>query len=131
MCTNGDVGYINRWINNKYNNNLALMNISGYFPRDIAIGTDRCARLTSSYLPRLRLGKYVDSVNRAHRGPYGTSRARKIYADIHSRSVIIVHVVTVFFNLVKKTKNQSKQAQAKSQKRETYSEQKRTKDVRA
>ena len=40
-------------------------------------------------------------------------------------------LVTVFFNLVKKTKNQSKQAQAKSQKRETYSEQKRTKDVRA
>ena len=30
----------------------------------------RCARLTSSYLPRLQLGKYIDSVNRVHLGPY-------------------------------------------------------------
>ena len=47
----------------------------------------RCARLT--YLFRLRLGKYVDSANRVHLGPYGT---RKISADVHSRSGIFVHI---------------------------------------
>ena len=45
------------------------------------------------------------------------------------KTILNATSVTVFFNLAKKKKNQSKQAQAKSQKRETYSEQKRTKDV--
>ena len=53
----------------KYNIHLAFVNIGWYLARDMALGAHGWPR---RYLPRLRLGKYVDSVNRAHLGPYGT-----------------------------------------------------------
>ena len=53
----------------KYNIHLAFVNIGWYLARDMALGAHGRPR---RYLPRLRLGKYVDSVNRAHLGPYGT-----------------------------------------------------------
>ena len=53
----------------KYNIHLAFVNIGWYLARDMALGANGWPR---RYLPRLRLGKYVDSVNRAHLGPYGT-----------------------------------------------------------
>ena len=53
----------------KYNIHLALVNIGWYLARDMARGAHRWPR---RYLPRLRLGKYVDSVNHVHLGPYGT-----------------------------------------------------------
>ena len=53
-------------LKNKYNIYPALVDI-GIFTSWHGL---RCARLTLSYLPCLRLGKYVDSVSRAHLGPY-------------------------------------------------------------
>ena len=54
----------------KYNIHLAFVNIGWSLARDMALGAHDWPR---RYLPRLRLGKYVDSVNRAHLRPYGTS----------------------------------------------------------
>ena len=53
----------------KYNIHPAFVNIGWYLARDMALGAHSWPR---RYLPRLRLGKYVDSVNCAHLGPYGT-----------------------------------------------------------
>ena len=53
----------------KYNIHLAFVNISWYLASDMALGAHCWPR---RYLPRLQLGKYVDSVNHAHLGPYGT-----------------------------------------------------------
>ena len=53
-----------------YNNiHLALMNTGWYLAHEVALIAHSWPR---QYLPRLRLGKYVDSVNRTHLGPYGT-----------------------------------------------------------
>ena len=56
--------------------------------RDMALGVHGWPR---RYLPRLRLGKYVDSVNRAHLGPYGLAKYQPIFT--RARWILLTYVV--------------------------------------